>query len=230
MAQISLRELQRTYDDVNIGAAGSIVLFRSDAMMLARKPSLPAHIGRSFPQAALFTEQLPRASNGVYETSPESDNVDRIIAYRSLPGLPLILLTGLSRDEVLAPWRDETLNNLLLLPIAIPFLLGFGFLLSREARRRNQAEARATEKTALLEVTLENMDQGLIMVDSDLKVQVCNRRAIELLDLPRDLMVSRPHFNEVTYRQFQSGEFESAEEAFRNWVAACGFERTHHVL
>jgi diguanylate cyclase (GGDEF)-like protein/PAS domain S-box-containing protein len=109
------------------------------------------------------------------------------------------------------------------------FLLGFGFLLSREARRRDQAEARATEKTALLEVTLENMDQGLVMVDSDLTVQVCNRRAMELLDLPPDLMETRPHFNEVTYRQFQTGEFASAEEAFRQWVVAGGFERTHHV-
>jgi hypothetical protein len=30
VAQLSLRELQRTYDEINIGARGSIVLFRAD--------------------------------------------------------------------------------------------------------------------------------------------------------------------------------------------------------
>ncbi|CAA9321812.1 MAG: hypothetical protein AVDCRST_MAG90-1043 [uncultured Microvirga sp.] len=229
VAQMSLRDLQQAYDEIQIGGSGSIVLFRSDAMMLARTPYIEATVGRYFPKAVLFTQQLPRASQGVYETSAASDNVERIIAYRKLPDLPLILLAGVSRDDVLGSWREETLNNLMLLPLAMAFLLAFGFLLSREAKRRDEAEARAAEKNALLEATLENMDQGLLMVDSDLKVQVCNRRAVDLLDLEPEFMSSRPHFNEVTYRQFQSGEFENAEEAFRRWVEAGGFERTHHV-
>jgi PAS domain-containing protein len=229
VAQVSLGELQRAYDEIQIGAAGSIVLFRSDAMMLARAPSADANVGRRFPKAALFTQQLPRAPQGVYETSAASDDVERIIAFRKLPDLPLVLLAGVSQDEVLGQWRDETLSNLVLLPLAMAFLLAFGFLLSREATRRDEAEARVTEKNAILEATLENMDQGLLMVDSDLRVQVCNRRAMELLDLPPEFMASKPHFDDVTYRQFQTGEFENAEEAFRRWVESGGFERTQHV-
>lgn len=229
VAQTSLGKLQRDFNDIKIGEDGAIVLFRSDAMILARRPYVEANVGRYVPKAQLFTERLPKAPHGVYETSGAVDQVERIIAYRQLPNFPLVLLAALSRQEVLAPWWDETLNNLVLLPLAMAFLLAFGFLLSREAKRRARAEAQAFEKTAFLEATLENMDQGLLMVDSDLHVQVCNRRAMELLDLSPELMNARPHFNEVTYRQFQAGEFENAEEAFRQWVAAGGFERIHHV-
>jgi diguanylate cyclase (GGDEF)-like protein/PAS domain S-box-containing protein len=229
VAHVSLQDLQRAFDEIQIGAGGSIVLFRSDAMILARKPYVETYVGRYFPNAALFKDQLPKAPRGVYETSAATDQVQRIIAYRKLADLPLVILAALSRDEVLEPWQKETLSNLVLLPLAIAFLLAFGHLLSKEARRRHQAEAQAREKTALLEATLQNMDQGLLMVDADLKVQVCNRRAVELLELPAEMMAARPHFHDVTRHQFRTGEFENAEEAFQQWVAAGGFERTHHV-
>lgn len=85
------------------------------------------------------------------------------------------------------------------------------------------------EKTVLLEATLNNMDQGLLMVDAETRVQVCNARALELLDLPVELMSERPRFDEVTRHQFQSGEFENSGSSFRNWVSNGGFERVHHT-
>ena len=85
------------------------------------------------------------------------------------------------------------------------------------------------DKTVLLEATLENMDQGLIMIDDTGHVPVYNRRALELLELPRDLLASRPHFHDVTRFQFGTGEFADVDEAFRQWVAAGGFERRHHA-
>ena len=47
-----------------------------------------------------------------------------------------------------------------------------------------QRERDLAEKSAILEATLENMDQGISMVDSDLKLVAFNRRLIELWDLP----------------------------------------------
>ena len=53
------------------------------------------------------------------------------------------------------------------------------------------SEARYAEKSRLLELTLENMNQGIMMVDRLRDVQVCNRRASELLDLPAAMMAIR---------------------------------------
>ncbi len=58
-----------------------------------------------------------------------------------------------------------------------------------ELIRASEAEIRAregllAEQSRLLRVTLEHMDQGLLMLAADGSVPVCNRRAVELLRLP----------------------------------------------
>ena len=68
---------------------------------------------------------------------------------------------------------------------------------------RADLDAQAT----LLETTLAHMDQGLMMVDARGHVAVCNRRAIEMLDLPPALMAGRPSFTAVLAHQWQSEEF-----------------------
>ena len=61
-----------------------------------------------------------------------------------------------------------------------------------EARDRELQASKAVlaDKTATLEATLEHMDQGLVVVDEDARVRVCNRRATELLGLPAPLLPS----------------------------------------
>jgi PAS domain S-box-containing protein len=68
------------------------------------------------------------------------------------------------------------------------------------------------EKTKLLEATLDNMNQGLIVVDSKGTVPICNRQAIKLLDLPEDLVNSHPHVDQVIAFQKQRGEFVGIPE------------------
>jgi predicted signal transduction protein with EAL and GGDEF domain len=53
------------------------------------------------------------------------------------------------------------------------------------------------------------MDQGLMMVDAQGIVAVCNARAIDLLDLPADLMAARPPLAELVALQAGDGIFAS---------------------
>ncbi|MEM7168993.1 MAG: PAS domain S-box protein [Pseudomonadota bacterium] len=45
-------------------------------------------------------------------------------------------------------------------------------------------EGELAEKTAFLEATMENMDQGICMSDADLNIVACNQRFFDLLGLP----------------------------------------------
>lgn len=83
--------------------------------------------------------------------------------------------------------------------------------------------------SARLHATLETMDQGLMMIDANGVVQVCNERAMALLDLPRDMMEGKPSFAEV--RRFQLGQkdFAKSSSAMTEWVENSGLERTAHV-
>src|SRR4051794_1970845 len=101
---------------------------------------------------------------------------------------------------------------------------------ARESESREaEPDAWMHDKTAVLDITLDHMDQGLIMFDEHDTVQVCNRRAIELLDLPAELMAAKPTFAAVREHQLQSGEFDNETEDFRGWVRRGGVERTHQV-
>jgi diguanylate cyclase (GGDEF)-like protein len=73
-------------------------------------------------------------------------------------------------------------------------------------RRARESEAILQEKSALLEATLATMEQGVMMVNAERVVVVCNRRARELLNLPQSLVDSRPTLDALTDYQQAAGE------------------------
>jgi diguanylate cyclase (GGDEF)-like protein len=90
-----------------------------------------------------------------------------------------------------------------------------------EARARD-SERRLVEKSAMLEATIERMEQGVMMVNPERIVEVCNRRAMELLDLPEALMKSRPHFEAVLSHQWKTNEFAQTPEDIQAFVRSGG--------
>lgn len=71
-----------------------------------------------------------------------------------------------------------------------------------------------------MQATLDNVDQGIIMFGADRSIPICNRRAIELLGLPPELMARNPSQDEVVEYQIRSGEFDAAPEAVKRLVDA----------
>jgi diguanylate cyclase (GGDEF)-like protein len=69
-----------------------------------------------------------------------------------------------------------------------------------------------------LETTLDNMDQGLMVIAKDRTVPICNRRAVELLDLPEKLMACGPKWDEVLAYQWQANEFDRASPALQDQI------------
>ena len=79
---------------------------------------------------------------------------------------------------------------------------------AREARL--PSEVRLADRSSLLEVALENMTQGIMMVDAGLRLQLSNRRAAELLNLPDDYLATKPPFADVMRILWQRGDFGPA--------------------
>ena len=68
--------------------------------------------------------------------------------------------------------------------------------------------SRLARESDLLRNTLAHMDQGLMMVDDQGYIAVFNHRALDLLQLPAELLVGRPHFTAVVNHQRETGEFQ----------------------
>ena len=87
---------------------------------------------------------------------------------------------------------------------------------------RRQAEADLRRKTAMLDATLETMDQGLFMIDADGVLQICNERAIALLDLPPGMARAKPTFADIIAHQHGTGEFSGSLVGVDPWLALKG--------
>ncbi len=81
-----------------------------------------------------------------------------------------------------------------------------------QAQRQSDAALRESEtalahKRAMFQTTLDRMDQGILMINAERIVEVCNKRALDLLDLPAQLMAARPAFADVLKHQCEASEF-----------------------
>ncbi len=85
------------------------------------------------------------------------------------------------------------------------------------------------EQQALLSTTLDNMDQGLILVDRHRRAKVVSQRAVALLDLDPEMMRRQPTSEEIIAYQIRMGEFPQASNAMRAIVSPDGIDgqRTH---
>ena len=231
--------LSRFYDSVDIGTKGVVSLVGTDGIVRARAAAGTSDIGQSLAGGRLLAA-FAQASEGTYEAASAIDGVRRVYAYRAVRGYPLIVSVGIAHGEVMAGYVANrrlyvvlgiVLTLLLLVVSTIIVRREAGLLSTREKLRAS--EARYAQKSALLEATLENMSQGIMMVDAERRVQVCNHRAIEKLGLPPDLMASHPLFDDVLRWQWEHGEFgddgRDVETWLRDFVLAGGISNQAHA-
>jgi len=226
---------QRLFATVDPGPGGVVAILCTDGTMIVRKPFRDSDIGRDLSRSPVF-RQFTRQRAGHVESVSLIDGTRRLYVYSQVGRLPFMLSVGVASDAVLSDWRQKaTILGIAVLGLAA-LAAGLGIRLVSELRRRGEAERtaleserRLREKSSILEVTLENMDQGLLLVAADRTVPVCNRRAIELLDLPPELMARQPQFDAILDHQFRSGEFQWTEAEFRAWVKAGGIATEHQI-
>ncbi|MBT9512019.1 MAG: diguanylate cyclase [Acidovorax sp.] len=102
-------------------------------------------------------------------------------------------------------------------------------LLAQAERSARDSEAQLREKSILLEATLESMDQGVAKISATGIVELCNRRALELLELPEELMASKPSLMHVLAYLRARGEFDLASQEIQDMLIPDGGIDQLHV-
>jgi PAS domain S-box-containing protein len=153
---MSLAGMQDILAPLDLGEGGVISLFRSDGVYILRHPQEEVLLGRSIAGGRLFQERLKRLPSDSYESTFPSDGVTRISAYRSIPGLPLVILVGLSKAEVLSDWLLRASFGVALALALAGMVLAFAEFL-KGSMRREQAHDRERLATlrALADLSLE---------------------------------------------------------------------------
>ncbi len=74
------------------------------------------------------------------------------------------------------------------------------------------------KRDQLLQTALDSMDQGLMVVDKRGRLPIYNARALELLNLPEELMASEPALDTILAYQRSMGEFDNMNEGDQSKV------------
>jgi PAS domain S-box-containing protein len=78
---------------------------------------------------------------------------------------------------------------------------------------RKRADREIAEKTHQLELTLETMEQGFLLLDEDNRTILHNAKAAELLGLPEEVLAKGATSHEIVDLQNAKGEFSRVEPA-----------------
>ena len=192
-------------------------------------PASPAGSGVAGVLARALASRLAVAHNDVASPCPADDWPDG----RPVPGTccaqalrvgeePVVLLLLAGRASGYAAELPRALQPLL------SSLVQMEMAQRAQAARRSVEEqlARTTallvEKTQVLETTLDFMDQGITNVNAEGRICVFNRRYLELLEMPEDLMSRQPRVEEVVRLQAARGDFgpdfEHVDASGRDYV------------
>ena len=215
--------LTRFYESLDLGSDGSVALVGTDGVIRARAPADRRKVGQALVDTPILHQAAKRPNGSLSAVSP-IDGIRRIYSYRTVEGYPLVVIVGMSERHALAAWEASQRTRLamgcvvtvVLLIVVISIVLHQSRLHRiREALR--QSDARHAKKSHLLEVTLQNMDQGIIKMDAEQTVEVVNRRMAELYGLPVDVATGPHKQPEMLRLLWERGEFGTEDGDFASW-------------
>lgn len=176
LATLRLDHFNALYQTVDIGRNSSILLILRPGIVLTRQPFEPAYISRDLNQEQGMRAVLASQQSGHAEIVSPLDRIDRYIAYQPVTGFPLLVTVTVSKDEALAPWRQQTIvygAGVLLLLIIIGL---FGWRLIGQIELRLVAEDRALQVMGELHQANQRLE---LLAHQDGLTGLANRRHLD---------------------------------------------------
>jgi signal transduction histidine kinase len=204
--------------DGEIRGVGDLALAQADA-------------GASLRGSPVFKE-MQRVPDGGWVGSSPLDGVKRVLAFATIPGLRLQVLVG--EDEALAmrsatEWEQQALTftgvaTVLVLLMAAVLLWAEQINRMRHAAalrdraalhdsniRLEAAQVREREKAAQLAATLAGMSDGIMMVDSELRLLEWNEYFPEYTGVPAEILRPGLPMEDMLRGQAMAGEFGAVD-------------------
>jgi PAS domain S-box-containing protein len=184
---LDIRQLEDFFGSLDIGQGGVVSIVGTDAILRARGgPGLENRdlVGMSLRQSPLFAYLQHSPSGHYWNTSASSakfDSISRLIFYRTVAGLPLIAVVGLSEEAIFqqakATLQKYFIAGLILTAIAlIVVALGAarqGQILTATGELQ-RSKYSLEQSNLLLQTALKNMAHGMCMFDRHQQLVVCN--------------------------------------------------------
>ena len=173
--------LARFYESIDIGQHGVIALIGKDSIIRAYGGQGADMLGKPVKAGGLL-DAMTKSPAGLYEGQTDVDG-DRLVAFRSVHSLPLVVTVGVDKLEVFKAYvaSKEVVTRA---GIGLTIVILVAMIWSIFQRIRLDATRRQLlDKSQALGLTLASMSEGILMVNADDQVVVINEQARHLLDI-----------------------------------------------
>ncbi|UEM03135.1 PAS domain-containing protein [Skermanella rosea] len=139
VAVIDFRHFQAFYRTLRIGDLGLVALYSGERVMTLELPDGRSGAYGDVSTGMLFRDVLPDAGVGTFHAETPLDGVDRIMGIRTIDGLSLGAVVGVSVEEALADWRLGARSHALVWLAAGLGVVGLTVMLLGQMHRRDRA-------------------------------------------------------------------------------------------
>jgi len=200
------------YDKINLGASTSVAMIGRDGVVRSQG-------GGELKQLALGqdlsgTQTLRRlqsvGANGArtFEVEGATPQDNLVVTARQVRGHPLWLTVSTKEVDIYrSAWSNLWQNIMIAMFLTTLILVALERIL--------RAEARAAQKAQQLQLTLEHIGQGIMMVTKDREIPIINQRCAELLLLPQTMIDVPPKLDQLI-------KFKASDNLADVWVAPRG--------
>ncbi|GGF48564.1 hypothetical protein GCM10011611_63710 [Aliidongia dinghuensis] len=188
---------QKFYETFDIGHNGAIFLANTDGTLLVRRPFLEQYVGQSVLGTVIFRDLLPVAPTGYVELTSPLDGAIRFNYYARSSTYPLVVGVALSKEEVLALWRDRAESQLMLALGLAAVISALGFWLARQNERRRRAEHAQAEAAAGYRLLADHSTDIIVRLGMDLTRRYLSPASTEVLGYEPHELVGEQAFERV---------------------------------
>src|SRR5690606_34535326 len=159
-----------------------VLMVRNAGRYLARSQDMASHLGRSVPLDREFITN-PDLNQSHYTARGQTDGVERLYAWHRVPGYPVVLSLGLSREKALARTlksidhsRKQSLLATVVILFAAIWITGYAVVQHRQHRLVLQNQQR-------MSTLLRRMPAGVLIEDEQGHVVAANSTLCRLFGL-----------------------------------------------
>ncbi len=237
---VTTESLTGDFNAVNVGPHGFIAVDHVDGHILARLPADSQVMSRNMRGTAQYDNNFSKKSAGSFTSLSPIDGWERHYTFKRLDGYPLIMITGVANDDLMASWMTGAVMKAGYV-IAMSALLSLvALFLYKKLGRLEQAEAEtqaAFNKSRAYQIALDDFVIVVLMDRRGVVLEV-NDRFCALSGFARDELVGRPlpmldgriddpKFSMLLHRMLEAGvpwrgmRMAQSKQGDKLWLSAC---------
>lgn len=140
-AELRIKPFLETYRSIASLANGAVLVLSDDGVTLMRAPFVESYLGQRGPGITQFLHDAVAHDRGTYEYTQPRDGIVRYASWLRMKQQPLILVVGLSKDAVLAPWKQRSLHRTAVVGVACAGMVILTLALISHLRRLRRSDA-----------------------------------------------------------------------------------------